>query len=76
VSSTPHVIPCQPIGEKAYEVAPQEQQMLFESTARAMGDARLHLKQRHVDNRTRADPVFRAVGHDDGDLTPNRYPEN
>jgi hypothetical protein len=34
-----------------------------------MGDARLHLKQRHVDNRTRAKTAYGAVGHDDGDLT-------
>jgi catalase len=32
--------------------------MLFENTARAMGDAKLHIKQRHVDNCTRADPAY------------------
>jgi catalase len=34
--------------------------MLFENTARAMGDAKLHIKQRHVDNCTRADPAYGA----------------
>jgi catalase len=33
-----------------------QQQVLFENTARAMGDARAHIKQRYVDNCTRADP--------------------
>jgi nitrite reductase/ring-hydroxylating ferredoxin subunit len=33
---------------------------LRKNTARAMGDARLHIKQRHVDNCTRADPAYGA----------------
>jgi catalase len=32
----------------------------FENTARAMGDAKLHIKQRHVANCTRADPAYGA----------------
>ncbi|MGA2128805.1 MAG: catalase-related domain-containing protein, partial [Xanthobacteraceae bacterium] len=35
-----------------------QQQVLFENTARAMGDARLEIKQRHVANCTRADPAY------------------
>ena len=38
----------------------QQQQMLFGNTARAMGDAKLHIKQRHVDNCARADPAYGA----------------
>jgi catalase len=34
--------------------------VLFENTARAMGDAKLHIKQRHVANCTRADPAYDA----------------
>ena len=48
---------------------PEEQQLLFENTARAMGDAHLFIKQRHVRNCHRADPrygegVARALGID------------
>jgi catalase len=39
--------------------APQ-QQKLFENTARAMGDARPEVKQRYVDNCTKADPAYGA----------------
>src|SRR5437868_8117991 len=42
------------------KMTPAQQQALFENTARAMGDARLHIKQRHVDNCTRADPAYGA----------------
>jgi catalase len=41
-------------------MTPQQQQVLFENMARAMGDAALHIKQRHVDNCTRADPAYGA----------------
>jgi catalase len=37
-----------------------QQQVLFDNTARAMGDAKLHIKQRHIDNCTRADPAYGA----------------
>jgi len=37
-----------------------QRQVLCENTARAMGDAKLHIKQRHVDNCTRADPAYGA----------------
>jgi catalase len=33
---------------------------LFENTARAMGDTREHIKQRHVENCTWADPAYGA----------------
>ncbi len=44
-----------------------QQQALFDNTARAMGDARLHIKERHVANCLRADPAYgegvaRALG--------------
>jgi catalase len=37
-----------------------QQQVLFENTARAMGDAREHIKRRYVENCTRADPAYGA----------------
>ena len=47
----------------------EEQELLFANTARAMGDAHLFIKQRHVRNCYRADPrygggVARALGID------------
>jgi catalase len=41
-------------------MTPAQQQVLFENTARAMGDARLHIKERHVANCLRADPAYGA----------------
>lgn len=37
-----------------------QQQVLFENTARAMGDARFEVKQRHIANCTKADPAYGA----------------
>jgi len=37
-----------------------QRQLLFENTARAMGDAAPHIKQRHVANCTRADHAYGA----------------
>jgi catalase len=37
-----------------------QQQVLLENTARALGDAELHIKRRHVANCTRADPAYGA----------------
>jgi len=37
-----------------------QQQRIFDNTARAMGDARLHIKERHVANCVRADPAYGA----------------
>jgi catalase len=37
-----------------------QQQALFENTARAMGDARLEVKQRYIANCTKADPAYGA----------------
>ena len=50
-------------------MTPAQQQALFENTARAMGDARLHIKERHIANCFRADPAYgegaaRALGLD------------
>jgi catalase len=50
-------------------MTPAQQQVLFENTARAMGDARRHIKERHVANCLRADPAYgagvaRALGLD------------
>lgn len=36
----------------------EEQQLLFENTARAMGDSELFIKQRHVRNCYKADPAY------------------
>ena len=41
-------------------MTPEQQQRLFDNTARAMGDAALHIKQRHIDNCTKADPAYGA----------------
>ncbi|MEH2548949.1 catalase [Bradyrhizobium sp. AZCC 2262] len=41
-------------------MSPAQQQLLFDNTARAMGDARLEVKQRHVDNCAKADPAYGA----------------
>ena len=38
----------------------EQQQVLFENTARAMGDAPEFIKQRHIDNCTKADPAYGA----------------
>ncbi len=38
----------------------EQQQLLFDNTARALGDARDVVKQRHIDNCTRADPAYGA----------------
>jgi catalase len=37
-----------------------QRQALFDNTARAMGDAAVHIKQRHIDNCRRADPAYGA----------------
>ncbi|MGV8942411.1 MAG: catalase [Lysobacter sp.] len=39
---------------------PEQQQALFDNTARAMGDAPDFIKQRHVDNCSKADPAYGA----------------
>ena len=39
-------------------MSPAQRQVLFDNTARAMGDAPDFIKQRHVDNCTRADPAY------------------
>jgi catalase len=41
-------------------MTPAQQQLLFENTARAMGDASLHIKQRHTANCAKADPAYGA----------------
>ncbi len=41
-------------------MTPAQQQTLFDNTARAMGDAAEHIKQRHIANCTRADPAYGA----------------
>ena len=41
-------------------MSPEQQKLLCENTARAMGDAGLEVKQRHVDNCMRADPAYGA----------------
>ena len=41
-------------------MTPDKQQLLFDNTARAMGDAPDFIKRRHVDNCTKADPAYGA----------------
>jgi catalase len=50
-------------------MTPAQKQALFENTARAIGDARQHIKERHIANCRRADPAYgdgvaRALGLD------------
>jgi catalase len=40
------------------KMTPPQQTVLFENTARAMGDAALHIKQRYVQNCMRADRAY------------------
>jgi catalase len=40
------------------KMTPDQQRALFENTARAMGDAKPHIKQRHIDNCAKADPAY------------------
>jgi len=42
------------------KMSPAQQGLLFENTARAMGDARLEVKQRHIANCMLADPDYGA----------------
>ena len=44
--------------ERVVLFQPFVQQLLFENTARAMGDAELFIKQRHVRNCYKADPAY------------------
>jgi catalase len=39
-------------------MSPAQQQVLFENTARAMGDAPVFIKQRHIGNCMKADPAY------------------
>ena len=41
-------------------MSPAQQQVLFDNTARAMGDAPDFIKQRHIDNCSKADPAYGA----------------
>jgi catalase len=41
-------------------MTPAQQQVLFDNTARAMGDAPDFIKQRHIDNCSKADPAYGA----------------
>ena len=41
-------------------MTPAQQQVLFDNTARAMGDAPEFIKRRHVDNCSKADPAYGA----------------
>ncbi len=41
-------------------MTPAQRQLLFENTARAMGDAREEVKRRHIENCTKADPAYGA----------------
>jgi catalase len=41
-------------------MTPLQQRLLFENTARAMGDARVEAKRRHIENCRKADPAYGA----------------
>jgi catalase len=64
-------------------MTPEQQQVLFDNTARAMGDAPDFIKQRHVDNCSKADPAYgagvkaalRKLGAFAGTASPNNLGE-
>lgn len=41
-------------------MTPAQQRVLFENTARAMGDAPIEIKRRHIENCTKCDPAYGA----------------
>jgi catalase len=47
-------------GNLFWKMSPAQKQVLFENTARAMGDARFKVKRRHIGNCARADPAYGA----------------
>ena len=47
-------------GDLFRQMTSEQRQALFDNTARAMGDAPNFIKQRHVDNCTKADPAYGA----------------
>ncbi|MGV8960687.1 MAG: catalase [Stenotrophomonas sp.] len=59
---------------------PTQQQALFDNTARAMGDAPDFIKQRHVDNCSKADPAYgagvKAALHKLGAFSAEQSPNN
>ena len=64
-------------------MTPAQQQVLFDNTARAMGDAPDFIKRRHVDNCSKADPAYgagveaalRKLGAFAGSTSPNSLGE-
>jgi len=47
-------------GDLFRKMTPAQKQLLFENTARAMGDARTEVKQRHIGNCAKADATYGA----------------
>jgi catalase len=41
-------------------MTPEQQQLLFDNTARSVGDAARHIQERHIANCTKADPAYGA----------------
>ena len=39
-------------------MTPAQKRVLFDNTARAMGDAKMHIKQRYIGNCAKADPAY------------------
>jgi catalase len=39
-------------------MTPEQQQLLFDNTARSVGGAAWHIQERHIANCTRADPAY------------------
>jgi catalase len=44
------------------KMSSEQQRLLFENTARAIGDARIEVKLRHIANCAKADPTYGASG--------------
>jgi catalase len=45
-------------GKLFRKMTPEQQRVLFDNTARAIGDTRPHIKQRHIANCAKADPAY------------------
>lgn len=58
-------------------MTPEKQQLLFENTARSLGDASIEIQQRHIANCSKADPAYgagvaAALKRGASDKTPNK----
>jgi len=55
-------------------MTPEQQQALFDNTARNMQGVPEHIQQRHIDNCTKADPAYARVSPSGSPLSPSADP--